>query len=116
MIILTNGTVFNHSFDYLDDPNCPTYTIKEMKMENPKTKLTMCAVYDNKVKEYGQIMSTKTLDEAIRSFGAAARQEGHQFKSFASDFSLWQIGYYYPETGEIENIVNMQVSLATDFN
>lgn len=86
-------------------------------MENlATTKLTMTSVYDSKVKQFGQLMPVRTTEEAIRSFGKACREEGHDFKNFSSDYTLWILGYYYPETGVLETVNKIQVSSASDFN
>lgn len=114
MIVFSDGTVINHSFDYMSDPNCPTYTIKEIKQMS-QIKLVAVAVYDSKVKQYTTPSFVRTTEEGIRSFQAAAQQENHDFKKFASDYSLWQLGYYYPETGGLEKIERVQIASATDF-
>jgi len=92
--------------------------LKEEKMNTQDLKpqeLVMTAVYDSKVKEFGQIMCAKTIEEAIRSFSAACKQENHQFRQFANDYTLYKIGTYIPELGKIINCDNIQISSATDF-
>jgi len=78
-------------------------------------KLVLCSVHDSKTREFQTPMGMRTIDEAIRSFSAACTEEGHQFKKFKSDYTLWTMGYYYPQTGTIENIDKMQIAAATDF-
>lgn len=86
-----------------------------METTQAKIKLTLTSVYDSKVKQHQHMMPVRTIDEALRSFGAGAKKEGHEFKDFASDFSLWVLGYYYPETGVIEPTAPMQIASATEF-
>lgn len=83
-------------------------------VQNDKTKMYMTSVYDSKVKQYMSVMTSRTAEEAIRSFGAAATQEGHDFKKFSGDFTLWLLGYYYPDTGKIESVDRVQIASASD--
>lgn len=78
-------------------------------------KLVVTAVLDSKVKQYSQPNVHRTLDEAIRSFGSACMQPDHDFVKFAGDFSFWHLGFYYPETGELEAITPHLISAASDF-
>jgi hypothetical protein len=80
-----------------------------------KIKLIMTAVYDNKVKQYMPPFTSRTIEEAIRSFGAAAAEEKHEFNKFSSDYSLFQLGFYYPETGIVESCERSQLALASDY-
>ena len=82
---------------------------------NPTIKTVVTAVYDSKVRQYTSPNISRTTEEALRSFAAAATQEGHDFQKFASDFSLWCLGYYYPETGKMESIERMQIASASDY-
>lgn len=88
-----------------------------MDTVQPKIKLVMTAVYDSKVKQHSSnsFQCFRTIEEAIRSFGAAAKKEGHDFQMFASDYTLWLLGHFYPETGEIEKVSRMQIASATEF-
>lgn len=81
----------------------------------PKIKNVITSVYDSKVKQHLAPITSRTTEEAIRAFGAAAKQENHDFKNFASDYTLWILGYYYPETGLIEACNRMQISSASEF-
>lgn len=84
-------------------------------METQNIKLVALAVYDSKVKQYTNPMFSRTLEEGIRSFAAAAQTETHDFKKFAGDYTLWHLGYYYPETGGLEKTERLQIASATDY-
>lgn len=77
-------------------------------------KLILTAVYDSKVKQHMQPFTARTNEEAIRSFMAAAKQEGHDFQKFSGDYTLWCLGYYYPDTGVLEKCDRFQLASASD--
>jgi len=87
-----------------------------MNIENEQLiKNVITSVYDSKVKQHLAPITSRTTEEAIRAFGAAAKQESHDFKQFAEDYTLWILGYYYPQTGILEPCNRMQVASASEF-
>lgn len=89
--------------------------IAQFDAQKPLIKLVVTSVHDQKVKQFLPPITSRTIDESIRSFGAAASQEGHDFRKFASDFTLWVLGYYYPETGALVPCDRIQISAASEF-
>lgn len=91
------------------------YNMNETQSINIRTKQVMCAIYDSKVRQHMSPIFARTTEEAIRSFRAAATQEGHDFKKFSEDYTLWVVGYFYPETGDLEPCSKHQIASATEF-
>ncbi len=63
--------------------------------------MIVCTVYDNKAKYYLNPFITTSQGEALRQFIAAANDALHPFCQFAADFTVWHIGDFDPETGNI---------------
>ena len=85
------------------------------KTEEQGKRLVVCSVYDSKAREFVQPVLSRTIEESIRSFGAAARKEGHDFREFATDYTLWHLADFNPTTGVYENVDKRQICSATDF-
>lgn len=60
-------------------------------------------IYDSKAKAYLQPFFSKTEGTAIREAKMIANQEGHQFNSYAEDYSLFYIGEYDELSGKISS-------------
>lgn len=52
---------------------------------------------------------------ALRSFETACKTENHQFNKYPEDFSMYHIGTYNIETGELISTTPKQISNATSF-
>lgn len=52
------------------------------------------SVYDCKAEAYMQPMFMQSRGVAIRSFGAAASDEKHDFSRFAEDYTLFELGEF----------------------
>lgn len=83
-------------------------------MEN-QIKLVAMSVYDSAVKQHTSPQMFRTIEEGLRSFGAGAVQEGHDFKTFSKDYTFWKVGYFYPQTGIMESCDKIQVASASDY-
>lgn len=58
-------------------------------------------VFDDKANAFLQPFFMRTEQEAMRAFAGAAMQEGHQFKDHAADFTLFEIGDFSEEVGNL---------------
>jgi len=90
-------------------------SIQEAMQNQTRRKNVVCSVYDNKAAEHGYVQVYRTVNEALRAFGAAAKEETHEFSKHASDYSLWTIGHFDPITGTIEKVDPHQIANATEF-
>lgn len=61
-------------------------------------------IFDSKAVAYLQPFFSKTEGTAIREIKLAANQEGSQFKKYAEDYSLFNIGEFNEITGKITSI------------
>lgn len=59
------------------------------------------AIYDSKAEAFLQPLFAQNRAVAIRSFAHAAQLENHDFHNFAADFTLFEIGLWDSDTGEI---------------
>lgn len=90
-------------------------SLNEALKNAPRYRQIMTCVYDSKRRDFTQPLFTRTSEEAIRSFAAAVKKEGHEFNQFSDDYTLWQIAYFYPESGEVEAISRTQIASASEF-
>lgn len=65
-------------------------------------KLKIFAVYDSKVAAYMQPFFMRTTGEALRAWGTTAADTSTQFNKYPGDFSLFEIGSFNEETGEVK--------------
>lgn len=61
----------------------------------------VCAVYDAAASAYLEPFFCPTVEYAARIFREACEKEGHQFNKFPEDYTLFQIGFYDVEHGEL---------------
>lgn len=61
----------------------------------------ICSVYDAKAEVYGQPMFLRTNGEAIRSFVQEVNREESMLHAHPEDYTLFLIGHYDEETGEL---------------
>lgn len=59
--------------------------------------LIAVAIHDMKIAEKMTPIFVATELMAIRSFGAAVNEEGHEFAKHAEDYSLWVVGSWDPD-------------------
>lgn len=64
-------------------------------------RMFLCSVFDSKVGMYNAPMAIRSLGEAIRSFSDAVANDG-PIKNHKADYSLWVLGSYDDNTGELE--------------
>jgi len=62
------------------------------------------SVRDKRANEYGQPMAMPTDAHAVRSFQQEVNRtdSNNMLNQYPEDFSLWHIGTFSPETGEIQ--------------
>lgn len=72
-------------------------------------KLNAYSIYDSKAEAFLKPIYTSNDQLAIRSFVAAVAADGHDFNTYAEDYSLHHTGYWTEETSEHENIINRQI-------
>ena len=58
------------------------------------------SVYDAKAEAYLPPMFFQSRGVAIRSFGAAAADEKHDFHRFAADYTLFELGDFDENSGK----------------
>ncbi len=58
------------------------------------------SVFDSKAQVFLIPIFALTQAVAVRSFYAAVQQEGHDFRVYASDFTLFELGEFDDGTGE----------------
>lgn len=81
-------------------------------------KRTVFAVYDSKAAAFLQPFFSQTRGVAVRSFGAAVQDTGHDFNRYAGDYTLFELGTFDEETAKFdlkttpESIVLASVLLA----
>lgn len=61
-------------------------------------------VYDAKAETYLQPFFSQNEATAQRAFQAAATDEDHDFSKFAEDYTLFEIGAWNDEGGEIKTL------------
>ncbi len=76
-------------------------------------KMELFAVLDQAAERFLELFCAPTLEFAIRGFREACGQEGHQFRKFPEDFSLFHVGTFDCELGVIEPIVAHKIAMAT---
>lgn len=63
--------------------------------------MNIFTVFDSKAKYYLNPFITNSQGEGLRQFIAAANDPQHPFYLYSTDFTLWQLGTFEPQTGEI---------------
>ena len=75
-------------------------------------KLKVFSIYDSKAEAYLQPIYALATGAALRSFEAAANDEGHDFHRFAGDYTLFEIGTFDQHSGLLE-ILKAPINLGT---
>ncbi len=73
------------------------------------------AVYDAAAKRYIDPFTGPTIEFALRGFREACETEGHQFRKFPEDYTLFHIGTFDPETGLLVGNEGHKVGMALSF-
>lgn len=81
-------------------------------MEHISMILKKFTVYDSKAEAYLTPFYTPSTGLAIRSFGVAANQEGHDFYKFGADFTLFELGEFDDKTA-LETPLAAPINLGT---
>lgn len=69
------------------------------------SNLFMYSVYDSAAKAFLPPFTFPTKDMAVREFRACANDDAHAFCKYASDYTLFEVGEFNPETGVITETV-----------
>lgn len=64
--------------------------------------MILTALYDRATEAHGQVMTTKTRAEALRSFAAECKKPSSPIHQHASDYELYLIGEYDEVSGAIQ--------------
>lgn len=59
-------------------------------------------IYDSKVGAFLQPFFAKSKGDAIRSITTLVADPAHNFNKWADDFTLFELGYYSEDTGDIK--------------
>lgn len=62
------------------------------------------SVYDDKADAFLPPFFFKTEAQALRAFAAAANEEGHDFQKHAADYTLFEIGDFSEQVGNIKGL------------
>lgn len=79
------------------------------------SKLQAYAIYDVKTQLYSHPHFLQTNGNAIRSFAQACEDEKSDLNKYAKDFSLYHIGEYDLETGNLKTDQPKQIATAMEF-
>ena len=77
--------------------------------------MNVYAVKDVKAQLFNNPFIQKSDGVAIRTFAAACEDSQTELNKYPSDFSLYHIGTYDPESGKIKQEDIKQVANATEF-
>lgn len=77
--------------------------------------LNAYSLFDVKTGLYSQPHFLQTNGHAIRSFALACENADSDLNKFHSDFSLFHIGTFNTETGELTKQLPKQLATATEF-
>lgn len=77
--------------------------------------LQMFSIFDVKVQAFMTPMFMRSQGEAIRSFGDACADEGHQFAKHAEDFVLYYLGDWEESDGTFELVEPQAIAKAIQF-
>lgn len=72
-------------------------------------------VYDSAAGRYLEPFTAPSIDFALRGFREAVNTEGHHFGKFPSDYTLFHIGEFDPETGQMQGMEPRSLGVAITF-
>lgn len=73
------------------------------------------SVFDSKAEAYLQPFFATTVGMAMRSFGDAVKDEGHQFHKHAADYTLFQIGGFDDDKGVLSSVTHVNLGCALEY-
>lgn len=77
---------------------------------------TIFQVFDSKAETYHQPFFAQATGAGLRSFSAACNNPEHDFNRYPADFTLFEIGTYDTQTGDITTYpAKKSMGLALDF-
>lgn len=77
--------------------------------------MNVYSVKDVKSKLFANPFIQKTNGTAVRSFGTACEDPSTDLNKYPTDFSLYHIGTFNPDTGEITQDKIEQIANASEF-
>ncbi len=77
--------------------------------------IELFAIMDAAAERYIEPFCGSTMQVAIRGFQEACTTEGHQFRKFPEDYSLWHVGSFDPELGVLEAVTPRKIAMASSF-
>lgn len=78
--------------------------------------MKLYTIYDSKTESWDQPRAFANAADAIRSFSKAANTEGTMFHDFPTDYSLFEIAEFNPNTGDlVTHEAKRSLGLAIDF-
>lgn len=72
-------------------------------------------VFDSAAKAYLEPFLARGRGEAIRSFSDAINTEGHPFNRHPDDYTLYEIGSFNEDTGEVKGDRHESLGNAVEF-
>lgn len=79
-------------------------------------KLKIFAVYDSKAEAYARPFFDQATGAAVRSFAEIANDKNHPIGKHPGDYTLFEIGEYNDQNGEIKNNdANVALGAAIEF-
>lgn len=73
------------------------------------------SVYDSAAKRYLDPFVAPTVEMALRGFRSAVNKAGHQFNEYPSDYTLFHIGSFSAERGEVVPLAPHSLGVAITF-
>ncbi len=77
-------------------------------------KLKVFSVFDSKAEAFIQPFYSQTTGTAVRSFEQALQDPAHEFRKFAGDYTLFELGQFDQSTGhytELAAKINLGLAL-----
>ncbi len=77
-------------------------------------KLKVFSVYDSKAEAFIQPFYSQTTGTAVRSFEQAVQDPTHEFRKFAGDYTLFELGEFDQSTGHFTQLathINLGLAL-----
>lgn len=78
-------------------------------------KLPMFSVFDAKLNAYMRPFVMQAKGQAMRGFGDEVQNAQSDMHKHPEDYSLWTVGFFDEDTGELNPKKPERIALATDF-
>jgi len=72
-------------------------------------------VYDSAARKYLEPFFAETVEVACRMFRALVNKDGHQFNRFPEDYTLFHIGSYNDDEGQLSAITPHSLGVALTY-